>query len=135
MNKKGRKQQNPLEPLPEIQELKQELDGLKFHSATHLNEQPVCIKGQMRWYQLDGLNWLIWFYENEIQGILADEMGLGKTLQALSLLVYLKQYLGQKGHHLVVAPKSTLPNWMKEVRTFCNDFKAIQFHGNKDLRV
>ncbi|KAA6371306.1 MAG: putative ISWI chromatin-remodeling complex ATPase CHR17, partial [Streblomastix strix] len=134
MNKKGRKQQNPLEPLPEIQTLQQVLDGIKFRTATHLGEQPVCIKGQMRWYQLDGLNWLIWLYENGIHGILADEMGLGKTLQALSLLVYLKQYLGQKGPHLVVAPKSTLPNWMKEVRTFCDDFKAVQFHGDKIKR-
>jgi hypothetical protein len=31
-----------------------------------------------RYYQLDGLNWMIRLEENGINGILADEMGLGK---------------------------------------------------------
>lgn len=32
------------------------------------------IQGNMRDYQLAGLNWLIRLYENGINGILADEM-------------------------------------------------------------
>ena len=36
---------------------------------------PVVIKnGEMRDYQLRGLNWLISLFENGINGILADEM-------------------------------------------------------------
>lgn len=38
---------------------------------------PDFIVGEMRDYQLDGLNWLITLYENGINGILGDEMGLG----------------------------------------------------------
>lgn len=56
------------------------------------NETPDYIKGEMRDYQLRGLNWLISLYENGINGILADEMGLGKTLQTISMLGYLKHY-------------------------------------------
>ena len=37
--------------------------------------------GEMRDYQIRGLNWMISLAENGINGILADEMGLGKTLQ------------------------------------------------------
>lgn len=42
--------------------------------------------GEMRDYQVTGLNWMISLYNNNISGILADEMGLGKTLQTISLL-------------------------------------------------
>jgi SWI/SNF-related matrix-associated actin-dependent regulator of chromatin subfamily A member 5 len=45
-------------------------------------QQPALIQnGQMKEYQLEGLSFLIWLYENGIGGILGDEMGLGKTLQ------------------------------------------------------
>jgi len=48
---------------------------------------PLYIKnGEMRDYQIRGLNWMISLYENGLNGILADEMGLGKTLQTISLL-------------------------------------------------
>lgn len=40
-----------------------------------LSTQPsVIANGQMREYQLQGLNWLIHLYDNGINGILADEM-------------------------------------------------------------
>ena len=47
-----------------------------------ITEQPSLIKnGQMKQYQLVGLSFLVWLYENGMGGILGDEMGLGKTLQ------------------------------------------------------
>lgn len=58
----------------------------------NITAQPSSIKGKMRSYQIDGLNWLVTLYENSMNGILADEMGLGKTLEAISLLGFLKQY-------------------------------------------
>ncbi|CAN6698255.1 unnamed protein product [Malus baccata var. baccata] len=70
--------------------------------------------GKMRDYQLASLNWLIRLYENGINEILADEMGLGKTLQTISLLGYMHEFRGITGPHMVVAPKSTLGNWMNE---------------------
>ncbi|XP_019419313.1 PREDICTED: ISWI chromatin-remodeling complex ATPase CHR11-like [Lupinus angustifolius] len=101
---------------------------------TRLLTQPSCIQGKMRDYQLAGLNWLIRLYENGINGILADEMGLGKTLQTISLLGYLHEFRGIKGPHMVVAPKSTLGNWMNEIRRFCPVLRAIKFLGNPDER-
>ena len=51
------------------------------------DESPSYVTGgEMRDYQVRGLNWMISLYENGINGILADEMGLGKTLQTISLL-------------------------------------------------
>ncbi|XP_073526367.1 LOW QUALITY PROTEIN: uncharacterized protein [Phyllobates terribilis] len=101
---------------------------------TRLVAQPSCIQGRMRDYQLAGLNWLIRLYENGINGILADEMGLGKTLQTISLLGYLHEFRGITGPHMVVAPKSTLGNWMNEIKRFCPVLRAIKFLGNPEER-
>uniref|UniRef100_A0A2N9GWX1 Chromatin-remodeling complex ATPase n=2 Tax=Fagaceae TaxID=3503 RepID=A0A2N9GWX1_FAGSY len=114
--------------------LKEEEDGLSGAGTTRLVTQPSCIQGKMRDYQLAGLNWLIRLYENGINGILADEMGLGKTLQTISLLGYLHEFRGITGPHMVVAPKSTLGNWMNEIRRFCPTLRAVKFLGNPDER-
>nr|XP_023885055.1 ISWI chromatin-remodeling complex ATPase CHR11 isoform X1 [Quercus suber] len=114
--------------------LKEEEDGLSGTGTTRLVTQPSCIQGKMRDYQLAGLNWLIRLYENGINGILADEMGLGKTLQTISLLGYLHEFRGITGPHMVVAPKSTLGNWMNEIRRFCPTLRAVKFLGNPDER-
>ncbi|XP_035548008.1 ISWI chromatin-remodeling complex ATPase CHR17 isoform X3 [Juglans regia] len=114
--------------------LKEEEDGLSGTGNTRLVTQPSCIQGKMRDYQLAGLNWLIRLYENGINGILADEMGLGKTLQTISLLGYLHEFRGITGPHMVVAPKSTLGNWMNEIRRFCPVLRAVKFLGNPEER-
>jgi len=37
------------------------------------NDSPV-VKGEMRGYQLQGLNWMVSLHHNGLNGILADEM-------------------------------------------------------------
>ena len=73
------------------------------------------VVGVMRNYQLDGYEWLAKLYENGINGILADEMGLGKTIQCIALFCHLYE-MGVPGPYLVVAPLSTIPNWVNEFR-------------------
>ncbi|XP_039114960.1 probable chromatin-remodeling complex ATPase chain [Dioscorea cayenensis subsp. rotundata] len=114
--------------------LKEEEGGFSVGGGTWLVSQPTCIQGKLRDYQLAGLNWLIRLYENGINGILADEMGLGKTLQTISLLGYLHEFRGISGPHMVVAPKSTIGNWMREIRRFCPVLRAVKFLGNPDER-
>ena len=107
------------------------------HSApqfTRLLTQPSCVAGEMRDYQLEALNWLIRLHEQKINGILADEMGLGKTLESLSLLSYLKEYRHYPGPHLIVVPKSTSSNWMREVGRWTPNLTAMKFHGNQEER-
>lgn len=89
----------------------------------------------MRDYQLEGLNWMIQLRENGLNGILADEMGLGKTLQTISLLGYMLEYHHIRGPHIVLVPKSTLSNWMSEIRRWCPQLRPIKFHGTKDERA
>ena len=44
----------------------------------------------MRPYQLAGFRWLACLSKNGLGAVLADDMGLGKTLQAISVLLYMK---------------------------------------------
>ena len=69
----------------------------------HITCQPSCIQGTMRPYQIEALSWLVNQYQLGVNSILADEMGgisalshagLGKTLETISLLGFLRQYLG-----------------------------------------
>ncbi|KAK1387617.1 ISWI chromatin-remodeling complex ATPase CHR17 [Heracleum sosnowskyi] len=131
---KGRHASKVTEEEEDQEYLKEEEDGLSGGGNTRLLVQPSCIEGKMRDYQLAGLNWLIRLYENGINGILADEMGLGKTLQTISLLGYLHEFRGITGPHMVVAPKSTLGNWMNEIRRFCPTLRAVKFLGNPEER-
>ena len=121
----------------------------KVHTHFH-NDSPV-IKGEMRGYQLQGLNWMVSLHHNGLNGILADEMarkllfsiclsnipfqGLGKTLQTISFLAYLKHYRDISGPHLVVVPKSTLQNWHREFQQWTPDFDLVMLTGTKDERA
>ncbi|KAG8962877.1 hypothetical protein FRC05_005085, partial [Tulasnella sp. 425] len=90
--------------------------------------------GQMRDYQLQGLNWMAALHYKGINGILADEMGLGKTLQTISLLAYLKHYKNLLGPHLIIVPKSTLQNWAQEFGMWVPDFNTVVLQGTPDDR-
>ena len=100
-----------------------------------LDKQPSCITGNMRPYQLEGLNWMINLHNKGINGILADEMGLGKTLQSISMLGFVMEYYKKRGPHIVIVPKSTLGNWVRELNNWCPDFNVLKFHGDKDTRI
>ncbi|KAK0644522.1 SNF2 family N-terminal domain-containing protein [Cercophora newfieldiana] len=103
-------------------------------AETVFRESPVFIQGQMRDYQVAGLNWLISLHENGISGILADEMGLGKTLQTISFLGYLRHIMGITGPHLVVVPKSTLDNWKREFAKWTPEVNVLVLQGAKEER-
>jgi len=55
---------------------------LNTHRRTEEVVQPQMLKGgELKEYQLAGLQWMVSLYNNNLNGILADEMGLGKTIQ------------------------------------------------------
>lgn len=96
---------------------------------------PFIKNGEMRDYQVRGLNWMIGLYAQNINGILADEMGLGKTLQTISVIGYMKHMLKITGPHIVIVPKSTLHNWGVEFKRWCPDIRTISLIGDKEERA
>lgn len=103
-------------------------------TGTVFRETPPFIQGEMRDYQIAGLNWLVSLHENGISGILADEMGLGKTLQTISFMGYLRYVCNISGPHLIAVPKSTLDNWKREFAKWTPDVKVLILQGDKEER-
>lgn len=103
-------------------------------TGTVFRETPPFIRGEMRDYQIAGLNWLVSLHENGISGILADEMGLGKTLQTISFMGYLRYVCDISGPHLIAVPKSTLDNWKREFAKWTPDVKVLILQGDKEER-
>ena len=104
-------------------------------AETVFRESPPYVKnGEMRDYQVAGLNWLVSLHENGISGILADEMGLGKTLQTIAFLGYLRHVCGTTGPHLITVPKSTLDNWKREFEMWTPEVNVLVLQGQKEER-
>lgn len=97
-------------------------------------EIPSLLRGTLREYQHDGLDWLANLYDSETNGILADEMGLGKTIQTISVLAYIAVYRQKWGPHLVVVPTSVMLNWEMEFKKFLPGFKILTYYGDINER-
>jgi len=107
----------------------------KYSELFSFRENPWYIKnGELRDYQIQGVNWMIQLQQNKISGILADEMGLGKTLQTIALLGYMKYYREIDGPFLIIVPKSTLQNWSNEFQKWCPSMKAVILIGSEEER-
>lgn len=114
--------------------------GRRLDSTVHsieekVTEQPsALVGGELRPYQLEGLQWMLSLFNNNLNGILADEMGLGKTIQTISLIAYLLEKKDVSGPHLIVAPKAVLPNWSNEFKTWAPSIDTILYDGRPDER-
>ncbi|KAL2756217.1 hypothetical protein ACRALDRAFT_1050450 [Sodiomyces alcalophilus JCM 7366] len=102
---------------------------------TKLEAQPDYIQGgELRSFQLRGLNFLClnWTRGNNV--ILADEMGLGKTVQSVSFLSWLRNNRGQEGPFLIVVPLSVIPAWGDTFDHWSPDMNYVVYLGNETAR-
>ncbi len=122
-----------------------ELDGIDIEAtpswlenAKQQNEQETVepvelspkLKGTLRSYQQEGVNWLRFLEKRAFCGILADEMGLGKTIQTLAWIQLGRadeDHRGKPG--LIVCPTSLVENWKEEAAKFTPDLKVLLLHG------
>ena len=86
-------------------------------------------------YQRDGVRWLLNKLRLGASAILGDEMGLGKTVQT-AVFVAASRAMGLLDDKpvLVVAPLSTVPNWMAELRKWCPTLNRVGYVGNAAAR-
>ncbi|MBL0711492.1 MAG: DEAD/DEAH box helicase, partial [Colwellia sp.] len=92
---------------------------------------PEGLNAQLREYQQQGVNWLQFLREYQLNGILADDMGLGKTIQALTHLLVEKQQGRLTKPVLIVAPTSVIFNWANEIEKFTPQLSYKVLHGIK----
>ena len=96
--------------------------------------QPAEFVGELRPYQLRGLQWLAFLQHLGIGACLADDMGLGKTIQFIALLLYERAQAKQAqqpptGPTLLFAPTSVLGNWLHELQRFAPSLRVLIHHG------
>ncbi|KAH3681285.1 hypothetical protein WICPIJ_007746 [Wickerhamomyces pijperi] len=100
-----------------------------------LVSQPKFIKGgELRDFQLTGLNWMAFLWSRNENGILADEMGLGKTVQTVAFLSWLVYARRENGPHIVVVPLSTIPAWQETFEKWAPDLNCVYYLGNTEAR-
>lgn len=61
-------------------------------------------------------------------------MGLGKTIMAISILCYTWEANQKDKPHLIVAPKSTISNWMKEFARWAPHFRVVNLNPTMEFR-
>ncbi|QSL66315.1 hypothetical protein MERGE_000693 [Pneumocystis wakefieldiae] len=92
-----------------------------------LDVQPEYIKnGELRDFQLTGVNWMAYLWSKNENGILADE--------TVSFLSYLVHSLHIHGPFLIVVPLSTIPSWQENLETWATDLNSIIYIGNSKAR-
>eukprot|EP00978_Attheya_sp_CCMP212_P047033 scaffold421190_cov50-Attheya_sp.AAC.2 len=110
-----------------------------YYSSAHIKSEEVrqpgiLVGGDLKEYQVAGLQWLVSLYNNRLSGVLADEMGLGKTVQAIALIAYLMEVKENLGPFLVIVPLSTLSNWVNEFAKWCPAARVVIYKGNPQQR-
>ena len=112
----------------ELQALSQKLANFSGIEAV---EPPQGLQADLRSYQQEGLNWLQFLREYQLNAILADDMGLGKTIQALSNLLVEKHAGRAELPSLVIAPTSLMSNWKREIERFTPELSVLILQGAK----
>ncbi|XP_078809523.1 putative global transcription activator SNF2L2 isoform X2 [Oryzias latipes] len=97
-------------------------------------QSTLLINGMLKHYQIQGLEWMVSLYNNNLNGILADEMGLGKTIQTIALITYLMEHKRLNGPYLIIVPLSTLSNWVYELDKWAPSVVKIAYKGTPALR-
>ncbi|XP_017784542.1 PREDICTED: ATP-dependent helicase brm isoform X2 [Nicrophorus vespilloides] len=90
----------------------------------------IMVNGNLKEYQIKGLEWLVSLYNNNLNGILADEMGLGKTIQTIALITYLMEKKKVNGPFLIIVPLSTLSNWVLEFEKWSPSVVVVSYKGS-----
>ena len=115
------------------------LDDLteQLHGGERLEEldTPVAFEGELRPYQVRGFSWLAFLRKWGLGACLADDMGLGKTIQAIALILYLReQSESNSGPALVICPMSVVGNWEREIHRFAPGLSVMVHHGSDRAR-
>ena len=85
----------------------------------------------LRPYQREGIHWLHWLNNHRLHGLLADDMGLGKTMQVICAMGQAYHQLGSTEPSLIVAPKSVLIHWQRELQRCLPQALTYIYHGSQ----
>jgi SNF2 family DNA or RNA helicase len=85
----------------------------------------------LRTYQVRGVEWLWFLFENGFGGLLCDDMGLGKTHQVMALMTALQSQIVNGGSFLVVCPTTVISHWQKKITEHAPTLKPGVYYGGQ----
>ncbi|KAI1960972.1 ATP-dependent DNA helicase Hrp3 [Ophidiomyces ophidiicola] len=93
----------------------------------------IC-NGQLKDFQVKGVNFMAYNWVRGRNVVLADEMGLGKTVQTVTFINWLRHVRNQQGPFIVVVPLSTMPSWAETFDYWTPDLNYVVYSGNETSR-
>lgn len=91
----------------------------QFGKMTQIHYPITVLKDPslLRDYQLDGIRWLGFLINHNLNAALCDDMGLGKTLQVLTVMAtQIAKY--PNSCSLIVAPNTVVDHWQAEIKKY-----------------
>ena len=128
--------QIPLEAVEVEGWLEHALEQLRAQSPVGELAEPAGFKGELRPYQRRGVGWLFYLRNLGLGACLADDMGLGKTVQALALLLHVRDRARRQNMAktppptLLICPTSVVANWKHETDRFAPSLRVLVHHGS-----
>lgn len=100
-----------------------------FTLVEPIEQQLQAHQVTLRAYQREGIHWLHWLGSHGLHGLLADDMGLGKTMQVICALGHAYHQGGSTKPTLIIAPKSVLIHWQRELQRCLPQVVISIYHG------
>lgn len=98
--------------------LKAYVDQLQEKKGLPAVAPPTSLQAELRPYQQEGFEWLVFMREQHFGACLADDMGLGKTVQLITYLLHVYEPTAATKPSIIICPTSVLGNWQKELARF-----------------
>ena len=109
-----------------LQKYLEQLQDKKELPSTQLSPHLLA---ELRPYQQQGFDWLVFMREQGFGVCLADDMGLGKTVQLIAYLLHVHRTNTSHKPSFIICPTSVLGNWQKELARFAPDLDVHVHYG------
>ena len=125
---------DPLFAFEMQQSLQSYIDQLQNKKGLPKVKVPAKLHAELRPYQQEGFEWLVFMRDQKFGACLADDMGLGKTVQLITYMLHTVSVLQIDKPTLIVCPTSVVGNWQKELTRFAPDLEVYTHYGPRRLK-
>ena len=124
-------EEDPLFQFELTQSLQKYLEQLQDKKGLPTTDVSAHLLTELRPYQQEGFNWLVFMREQGFGVCLADDMGLGKTVQLIAYLLHIHRTQNASEPSFIICPTSVLGNWQKELARFAPDLDVHVHYGQQ----
>ncbi|MCZ8537226.1 DEAD/DEAH box helicase [Paenisporosarcina quisquiliarum] len=122
-------EEDPLFQFELNQSLQKYLEQLQDKKGLPTTNVSPHLLTELRPYQQQGFDWLVFMREQGFGVCLADDMGLGKTVQLIAYLLHVHRTKQTDKPSFIICPTSVLGNWQKELARFAPDLDVHVHYG------